>query len=206
MPGVAGGARRIDDRERYLEVVLHQLARLARKLVGAPARSPRDDEFDGPRRVFVLSVRDERQRGEEQRRERLHGSLERVSIEHGASSLCWVVGCWKAARAFASLGRCRLRAAKRNGFDRVGVERSAIESRRVARLQLHRAVAEREPVLDQRRARLQEAVHLARVVDLPRCDAAFHPAARIARDAVAEDGLHPQLPDPVDRLRERRQA
>src|SRR5436190_17792955 len=57
------------------------------------------------------------------------------------------------------LRRCKLRAAKRKGFHGVSVERRAIEPWRVARLQLHCAIAEREAVRDQRRARLQEAVH-----------------------------------------------
>src|SRR5437868_9773576 len=84
--------------------------------------------------------------------------------------------------------------------EQIRFEAVAIELRRIVGLQPHGTVAEIECVPKKRRARLQETVHFAGVVDLARGDAALHPAAGIAGDAVAEDRLHPELPDALDRF------
>src|SRR6267154_6367887 len=75
-------------------------------------------------------------------------------------------------------------------LEQISLEAGCIELRRIVGLQPHGTVAEIERVPKKRRARLQETVHFAGVVDLARGDAPLHPAAGSAGDCVAEDRLH----------------
>src|SRR6185369_8422972 len=104
--GVAGRAGSIDDGERHLEVFLHQLAGLARELIGAATRSPWDDELDRARRIFFLAEHHERERGEAERRQRLQWPLDRMCVEHLLSPSIRIVDELCAVRP-----RARLRAA-----------------------------------------------------------------------------------------------
>src|SRR6266853_5608942 len=84
--------------------------------------------------------------------------------------------------------------------EQISLEAGCIELRRIVGLQPHGTIAEIERVPKKRRARLQETVHFAGVVDLARGDAALHPTAGITGDAVAKDRLHTELPNALDRF------